>query len=116
MKKVKVLNCTIRIASLLACLGSLFVSCKTDNGLFETVSQKARFAPVPTITISSAMPWYRSVDPVIINLSAPLDGAKIHYSINDSSISKDYAGGFSLFENYSGATALTVRFSHFFFG
>jgi len=109
MKKTFASYRTVSIVGFLACLGTLFVSCQANNGLFDTVSQKARFAPAPIISISSTMPWYRTDDPVTITLSAPLDGAKLHYSINDSSVNKDYSGGFSLFDGYSSETALTVR-------
>ena len=109
MKKTIASHRTYSIAGFLACLGSIVVSCQVNNGLFETVSQKARFAPAPIISISSTMPWYRTVDPVTITLSAPLSGVKLRYSINDTSIDKGYSGGFSLFEGYAGATSLTIR-------
>ena len=107
--KHKVLKRACSIVSLLLFLGPAVLCCKANNGLFDTVSQKARFAPVPTVSVSPSMPWYRTNESATITLSAALSDAKFRYSINDTSINKDYSGGFSLFEGYAGTTALTVR-------
>jgi len=109
MKKTIAPYRTVSIVALLTCLGTAYVSCRSGNGLFDAISKKARFAPSPNISISPAMPWYRSIDPATIMLSTSLTDATYHYSINDASVNRDYAAGASLFNGYLNETGITVR-------